>query len=292
MAPARVTRMATRLPYATDLTDAEWAILEPLIPAPAPNGRPVDYARREIVNAIRYILRAGCSWRLLPHDLPPYPIVYYYFKTWRDDGTWERALTALRGKVRRAAGRKTQPTAASIDSQSVKMVDQAGPRGYDGGKKVTGRKRHLLVDTLGLLLGIVVTAASMSDITGAQLLLAQALPALPRLRKIWADASYRGAALREWVAARGRAVVEVVTHLVPVHQFLLLPRRWVAERTFGWLNRYRRLSKDYEVLPATSEAMIKVATINLMTQRLARHRAERRRAKRQARREALQEASP
>jgi putative transposase len=284
--------MDTRLPYSTDLTDAEWRLLEPLIPAPAPNGRPAEYSRREIVNAILYLLRTGCSWRLLPHDFPPYALVYHYFKTWRDDGTWEQVHDRLRSKLRRAEGRHAQPSAAILDSQTVKMVDQAGPRGFDGGKLVRGRKRHLLVDTLGLLLMIVVTAGSVSDGAGARQVLDQAKPGLPRLQKIWADAGYRGIALGTWVATHCGWVLEIVEHLVPVHRFILLPRRWVVERSFGWLNRYRRLSKDYEVLPASSEALIRVAMINLMTQRLARHRAEARSAKRKAKQLASAEASP
>jgi putative transposase len=284
--------METRLPYPTDLTDAEWRILGPLVPAPAPNGRPVDYERREIVNAILYLNRAGCSWRLLPHDFPPYPIVYYYFKTWRDDGTWTTIHDALRGKVRQAAGKHVQPSAAVLDSQSVKMADQAGPRGYDGAKQVKGRKRHLLVDTLGLLLMIVVTVASVGERAGGERVLSKAQGVLPKLRLVRADAGYRGAAFADWVRARCGWVLEIVEHLVPVHEFTLLPWRWLVERTFGWLNRYRRLSKDYEVKPTSSEAFIRLAMINLMVQRLARQRTEQRiekhQTKQRAKRLALQ----
>jgi putative transposase len=266
--------MATRLPYPTDLSDAEWRILGPLVPAPAPNGRPVDYTRREIVNALLYFNRAGCSWRLLPHDFPPHPIVYYYFKTWRDDGTWTLIHDALRGKVRQAAGKSVQPSMAILDSQSVKMVDQAGPRGYDGAKQVKGRKRHLLVDTLGLLLVIVVTVASVGERTGGETVLRTAKALLPKLRLVRADAGYKGAAFCAWVHAQCGWVLEIVEHLVPMHEFKLLPWRWIVERTFGWFNRYRRLSKDYEVKPSSSEAFIRLAMINLMVQRLARQRRE------------------
>ncbi len=278
--------MTTRLPYPTDLSDAEWRILGPLVPAPAPNGRPVDYTRREIVNALLYFNRAGCSWRLLPHDFPPFPIVYYYFKTWRDDGTWQRIHDALRGKVRQAAGKRVQPCAAILDSQSVKMTDQAGARGYDGAKQVKGRKRHLLVDTLGLLLVIVVTVASVGERAGGETVLSKAKEVLPRLRLVRADAGYKGAAFIAWVQAQCGWVLDIVEHLVPVHEFKLLPWRWIVERTFGWLNRYRRLSKDYEVKPSSSEALIRLAMINLMVQRLARHRTERRVAKREAKQRA------
>jgi putative transposase len=282
--------MDTRLAYPTDLTDAEWRILAPLVPTPAPNGRPIDYERREIVNAILYWTRAGGSWRMLPHDLPPWPTVYYYFRRWSQDGTWERIHDHLRGQVRRAAGRRTQPSAAILDSQSVKMTDQAGPRGYDAGKQITGRKRHLLVDTLGLLLMVIVTAANVSDRAGARQVLSAAQPHLPRLRRIWADGGYTGAALADWVWQHCRWIIETIEHAVPLHYFQVLRWRWIVERTFGWLNRYRRLSKDYEQLPAHSEAVIRVAMINLMVQRLARHRATKRQAAHQARRHALQQA--
>ncbi len=280
--------MDTRLAYATDLTDAEWRILAPLVPAPAPHGRPVDYPRREIVNALLYLNRAGCAWRLLPHDLPPWPIVYYYFKTWRDDGTWDQIHAGLRGPVRLAAGKCAQPSAAILDSQSVKMTDQAGRRGDDGAKQVTGRKRHLLVDTLGLLLMIVVTAASVGERAGGEQVVSQAEARLPQLQLLWADAGYKGAAFRDGVQAQCGWVVRIVEHLVPVHEFKLLPWRWVVERTLGWLNRYRRLSKDDEVKPSSSEAWIRLALSNLMVHRLARPRRTQRREKHQAQQRAKQ----
>ncbi len=282
--------MDTRQLYPTDLLDSEWRILGPLVPAPAPNGRPVDYPRREIVNGILYITRTGCAWRFLPHDLPPWPTVYYYFRRWRKDGTWERIHDALRGKVRTAEGHPEQPSAAILDSQSVKMTDQPGERGYDGGKQIKGRKRHLLGDTLGMLLMIIGTTANDSDQAGAKRVMAEAQPKLPRLKKIWADAGYKGAEFIAWVAARFGWTLEIVQHLTPTHKFEVQRWRWIVERTFGWLNRYRRLSKDYEQLPETSETVIRIAMINLMVQRLARQRDEKRQEKQKAKRLALQQA--
>lgn len=260
--------MDTRLPYPSDLTDRQWATLAPLVPDGAPGGRPLDYPRREIVNALLYVARTGCQWRLLPHDLPPWPTVYHYFQVWTADGTLARLHTALREHVRQRAGRDPQPTAAIVDSQTVKTAAQPGPRGYDGAKHTTGRKRHLLVDTMGLLLVVLVTAANVSDPAGARLLFRAAQPELPRLQHIWADSIYRGT-LVEWALARCGGVVEIVRHLVPVHTFQLLKRRWVVERTFGWWGGYRRLSKDYEVQPAHSEGWIILAMCQIMLRRLA-----------------------
>lgn len=261
--------MSERKPYPSDVSDAEWKILEPLLPQPCQRGRALTYQRREILNAIFYLLRSGCAWRMLPHDFPSYKIVSHYFYTWRDDGSWQKLHDALRGKVRRAAGRKTQPTAASIDSQSVKTGDQGGARGFDAGKQVIGRKRHLLVDTMGLLLGVLVTAASVQDRDGAKEVFAQAEGKYPRLRKIWADGSYAGK-LVAWVAAKYGWALEIVKHIGKVVGFKLLPRRWVVERSFGWLNRARRLSKDYEQSTASSETMIILAMSRLMLRRLAK----------------------
>lgn len=260
--------MNNRTRYPSDLSDAEWKLIEPLLPPPCQRGRPIEYPRREILNAIFYLLRSGCAWRMLPHDLPRWKLVSFYFYAWRDDGTLQRIHDTLRGKVRAAAGRNVQPSAAILDSQSVKTTDQGGERGYDAGKHINGRKRHLLVDTMGLLLVVFVTAASVQDAVAAKSVLLTAKERFARLRHIWADAAYAGA-LVDWVAQSLGWVLEIVKHLVKVVGFKLLPRRWVVERSIGWLNRSRRLSKDYETNTNSSEAMIMLVMIRIMLRRLA-----------------------
>jgi len=260
---------AQRQPYPTDLSDVEWQRIQPYLPAPKSGGRPRVHTLREILNAIFYIVRSGCTWRMLPHDLPPWKTVYHYFRLWRKDGTWERINSALRVEVRVAAGREPEPSAAVIDSQSVKTTETPDVRGYDAGKKVNGRKRHLLVDTLGLVLMVVVHAANIQDRDGARLLLEKARGRFPRLRLIWADGGYTGK-LVDWVKTLCLWVLEIVKRSDDVKGFQVLPHRWVVERTFGWLGRYRRLSKDYEGLPESSEAMIYIAMIHLMVRRLGR----------------------
>jgi putative transposase len=225
---------------------------------------------RMVINAILYVVVGGIQWRMLPKEYPKWQSVYYYFRCWQKDGTWQRMHDTLRAAVRRKAGRHKHPTAGCLDSQRVKCTAVAGERGDDKAKNVTGRKRHLLVDSLGLLLVVVVTAACVQDRDGAKLLLQRLTGACKKLRLIWVDGGYRGPLLLDWVTQHCRFYLQVVLRSDNQNGFVVLPRRWVVERTFAWLNHHRRLSKDYEVLPSTSETLILIAMLRIMLRRLAR----------------------
>ncbi len=254
--------------YPTDLTDRQWDCIKELIPPAKPGGRPRTLNMRAVINGILYVVVSGCQWRMLPREYPAWQSVSTYFQQWREDGTWQRLHDTLGAQVRRRAGRHKQPTAAALDSQSVKTTQLPGVRGYDAGKKVKGRKRHILVDTLGLLLAVVVTSAALSDPAGARLLLSRLGGACKKLRRIWVDGTYRGQLL-EWVLLHYRFCLQPVLRSDEQKGFVVLPRRWVVERTFAWITQCRRLGKDYEVLPSSSEAMIYIAMTRLMVRRLA-----------------------
>jgi putative transposase len=260
-----------RTTYATDLTDEQWAILDPLIPPAKPGGRPREVSMREVINTILYLNRTGCQWEMLPHDLLPKSTVYDYFAAWRDDGNWQRMMDALRAQVRIKAGREATPSAASIDSQTVKTTEQGGEHGYDGGKKINGRKRHILVDTMGLLLTVLVTTAALDDGAAAPLVVGRLDPKdYSRLKKLWGDNKYHNLNFREWLAMnRPGWELEVKTREPGVKGFAVLPKRWVVERTFAWQGRYRRHSRDYERRPDSSESMMRISSLHLMLRRLA-----------------------
>lgn len=257
--------------YPTDLNDNQWLKIRPYLPAKAQTGRPREYGWRIILNSIFYILQSSCSWRMLPSDLPPWKTVYHYFRQWRKDGTWEQLNRLLREKVRLKFGKERQASASILDSQSAKTSEGGSECGFDAGKKVTGRKRHTLVDTLGLLLKVVVTAGNVQDRDGAKTLLNEISlenKVIQRLELIWADGGYRGE-LIAWVEETLGLKLEIVEKPKDQNGFQVLPKRWIVERTFAWLVRQQRLARDYERLPETSEAFIYAAMVRLMIRRLA-----------------------
>jgi transposase len=273
--PGGISRSTRTRCYPSDMSEAEWAVCEPLLPAPAwlagRGGRPASWCMRDVVDAIRYLTHNGPVWRALPADFPPAGTVYWWADKWQAGGSTTRMHDDLRGRVRLAAGRTAQPTAAIIDSQSVKGSEMiARPRrGYDAGKKINGTKRHLAVDTIGLLLAVLVTAASVQDRDAARPLLWNLRRAFPTVRLAWADGGYAGK-LVSWAKARLRLTLEIVKRPDDLHTFKVLPRRWVVERTLSWITRHRRTIRDYERLPAHHETYVHWAMIIIMTRRLAR----------------------
>src|SRR6266404_769150 len=262
--------------YPTDLTNDEWNHIESLVPTPksgkGKRGRPIKNDRRSVVNAIFYVVRSGCAWRLLPSDFPYWQTVYGYYRQWSQDWTWIFIHDTLRDWLRKTEGRNVAPTAAIVDSQSVKTPDQAGERGYDAGKKIKGRKRHLAVDSLGLILAMRITSAAVQDRDAAKSLITLLTSLYKRLQIIWADGGYLGA-LVKWVKQLrpfGKLRLEIVRRSDQTKGFKVLPKRWIVERTFAWLFKSRRLCRDYEVRLDHSEAMIRICMIRLMVKRLAK----------------------
>jgi transposase len=273
MAWTEITRPKYRrdgLRYASHTTDEEWALIEPLLPPACRRGRPRETSMRDVVNAIFYIAQSCCQWRMLPKEFPPFTTVQYYFYRWRDDGTWLGINHALVIQAREMERREASPSAGVIDSQSVKTTEAAGPHGYDAGKKINGRKRHLLVDTMGLLIAAIVHRADIQDRDGAPLLLATMRRAFPWLRHIFADAAYAGGKLQQALAKLGTWTFEIIRRSDTAKGFEPLPRRWVVERTIAWLNRNRRLAKDFEATIESAQAWLFIASVKLLSRRIAR----------------------
>jgi transposase len=273
MAWTETTRREYRrdgLRYASGTTDEEWAVLEPLLPTTRRLGRPRTCNLRTIIEAILYILATGCQWRALPRDFPPRSTVQGYFYRWRDDGTWHSISAQLVVRARRALGRNVMPSAGIIDSQSAPTTESGGPRGVDAGKRIKGRKRHIVTDTQGFLLAVRLHEANIQDPHGAVPLLRALRRRFPGLRHIFADRVYRGPQLRTALEDCGPWTIEIVERPPGVKGFQLLPRRWVVERTFAWLGRSRRLAKDFEATMASATAWLLLANLRLLSRRLAR----------------------